>query len=58
MSPALHVDLDGALSAVLDDMQRSLAELAGALDTERAALLAGDVERFGVAKAGQRIRDE
>ena len=33
MSAALQVELDGALSAVLDDMQRSLAELADELAT-------------------------
>lgn len=43
MSAPLQVELDGALGAVLDDMQQALAELAGALEAERQALLAGDV---------------
>ena len=49
MSAALQVELDGALSAVLDDMQRSLAELADELATERAALLAADVPAIDAA---------
>lgn len=51
MSAALQVELDGALSAVLDDMQRSLAELADELATERAALLAADVPAIDAAGA-------
>jgi flagella synthesis protein FlgN len=49
MNPDLHVELDGALSAVLDDMQNALAELAGVLEDERAALLAGDVAALDAA---------
>lgn len=51
MNPDLHVELDGALSAVLDDMQNALAELAGVLEDERAALLAGDVAALDTAGA-------
>lgn len=43
MSTGLQVGLDGALSAVLDDMQKALAALAGVLEDERTALLAADV---------------
>ena len=49
MSTALQVELDDALSAVLDDMQRSLAELADELASERAALLAADVPAIDAA---------
>ena len=51
MSAALQVELGDALSAVLDDMQRALAELAGALASERAALLAADVPAIDAAGA-------
>lgn len=43
MNAPLQVELDGALSAVLDDMQQALADLAGALEAERQALLTADV---------------
>lgn len=49
MTPDLHVELDGALGAVLDDMQAALAELAGVLEDERTALLAGDVTALDTA---------
>lgn len=49
MSAHLQVGLDGALSTVLDDMQKTLAELAGALDDERTALLAADVAALDAA---------
>jgi flagella synthesis protein FlgN len=51
MSAALQVELDDALSAVLDDMQRALAELADALASERTALLAADVPAIDAAGA-------
>jgi flagellar biosynthesis protein FlgN len=51
MSAALQVELGDALSAVLDDMQRALAELADALASERAALLAADVPAIDAAGA-------
>jgi flagella synthesis protein FlgN len=51
MSAALQVELDDALSAVLDDMQRSLAELADALALERTALLDADVPAIDAAGA-------
>lgn len=49
MSTALQVELDDALSAVLDDMQRSLIELAETLVRERAALLDADVTAIDAA---------
>ncbi|MBU6247474.1 MAG: flagellar export chaperone FlgN [Xanthomonadaceae bacterium] len=49
MSTGLHVDLDGALGAVLDDMQQALAALAGVLEDERIALLAADVAALDAA---------
>ncbi len=49
MSTGLQVGLDGAMSAVLDDMQKALAELAGALEDERCALLAADVAALDAA---------
>lgn len=51
MSAALQVELDDALGAVLDDMQRSLVELAGALARERTALLDADVPAIDAAGA-------
>lgn len=53
MSPGRsHIDMDGALSAVLDDMRLSLDELSGVLENEREALLSGDVA--GIDQAGSR----
>ncbi len=49
MSAALQVELDDALSAVLDDMQHSLADLADALARERTALLDADVSAIDAA---------
>lgn len=52
MSASLQVDMEGALSAVLDDMRLSLDELAAVLEAERDALLAADVEALD--RAGSR----
>lgn len=49
MSAGLQVELDGALSAVLDDMQRAVDELSTVLATEREALLAADVTALDAA---------
>lgn len=49
MNAVLQVELDGALSTVLDDMQRAVDELSTVLATEREALLAADVTALDAA---------
>lgn len=48
-APQLQVDMDSALSAVLEDMRLSLDGLSSVLETEREALLAGDVDSLDQA---------
>lgn len=52
MSRQLQGELDNALKAVVDDMQRAVDELAQVLEAERTALGAGDSE--GLNRAGAR----
>ncbi len=51
MNPRLQHELDSALTAVLGDMQQCVAQLAQALDAERAALVANDSKALDQAGA-------